>query len=201
MKPTKTVANSMFGEVQVQNSCKGRPCRSLSGMNSAPPGSTAMTFSPYVPSLTSMSSLSVVMRTPCERARPGGWPELIGLAWLARPRELAEGAVATLRPRVATLVVPSIGWFRVGYTACFHRCHLRDQSGPIARKSGTGMPVVGMVGGGQLARMTAAAAVGLGVTFRVLSESESESAALVTRDVTIGSHLSLPDMAAFAGRM
>ena len=70
--------------------------------------------------------------------------------------------------------------------------------GPIARKSGTGMPVVGMVGGGQLARMTAAAAVGLGVTFRVLSESESESAALVTRDVTVGSHLSLPDIAAFA---
>jgi 5-(carboxyamino)imidazole ribonucleotide synthase len=61
------------------------------------------------------------------------------------------------------------------------------------------MPVVGMVGGGQLARMTAAAAVGLGVTFRVLSESESESAALVTRDVAVGSHLSLPDVAAFAG--
>jgi len=60
------------------------------------------------------------------------------------------------------------------------------------------MPVVGMVGGGQLARMTAAAAVGLGVTFRVLSESESESAALVTRDVTVGSHISLPDVAAFA---
>ena len=56
MKPTKTVANSMFGEVQVQNSCSGRPCRSLSGMNSAPPGSTAMTFSPYVPSLTSTSA-------------------------------------------------------------------------------------------------------------------------------------------------
>jgi phosphoribosylaminoimidazole carboxylase PurK protein len=60
------------------------------------------------------------------------------------------------------------------------------------------MPVVGMVGGGQLARMTAAAAVGLGATFRVLAESENESAALVTRDVTIGSHLSLPDISAFA---
>jgi 5-(carboxyamino)imidazole ribonucleotide synthase len=55
-----------------------------------------------------------------------------------------------------------------------------------------------MVGGGQLARMTAAAATGLGVTFRVLSESESESAALVTHDVTVGSHLSLPDITAFA---
>ena len=60
------------------------------------------------------------------------------------------------------------------------------------------MPVVGMVGGGQLARMTAAAAVGLGVTFRVLVESPTESAALVTRNVALGSHLSLPDIAAFA---
>ena len=60
------------------------------------------------------------------------------------------------------------------------------------------MPVVGMVGGGQLARMTAAAAIGLGATFRVLSESANESAALVTHDVTVGSHLSLTDIAAFA---
>lgn len=60
------------------------------------------------------------------------------------------------------------------------------------------MPVVGMVGGGQLARMTAAAAVGLGATFRVLAESPTESAALVTRNATLGSHLSLPDISAFA---
>jgi 5-(carboxyamino)imidazole ribonucleotide synthase len=46
--------------------------------------------------------------------------------------------------------------------------------------------------------MTAAAAVGLGATFRVLSESGHESAALVTHDVTVGSHLSLPDISAFA---
>ena len=56
-----------------------------------------------------------------------------------------------------------------------------------------------MVGGGQLARMTAAAAIGLGATFRVLAESANESAALVTRDVTIGSHRSLSDVMAFAG--
>ncbi len=60
------------------------------------------------------------------------------------------------------------------------------------------MPVVGMVGGGQLARMTAAAAVGLGATFRVLAQAPSESAALVTRDVAIGSHMSLPDLSGFA---
>jgi 5-(carboxyamino)imidazole ribonucleotide synthase len=62
------------------------------------------------------------------------------------------------------------------------------------------MPVVGMVGGGQLARMTAQAAIGLGVTFRVLAEAPADSAALVTPDVTIGSHLSLRDVSAFAGR-
>ncbi len=71
-------------------------------------------------------------------------------------------------------------------------------AGPIPRKSGTGMPVVGMVGGGQLARMTAQAAIGLGVTFRVLAGSPSDSAALVTRDVTVGSHLSLSDVTSFA---
>jgi 5-(carboxyamino)imidazole ribonucleotide synthase len=61
------------------------------------------------------------------------------------------------------------------------------------------MPAVGMVGGGQLARMTAAAAVGLGATFRVLAESPTESAALVSHNVAIGSHCSLPDMSSFAG--
>ncbi|HUN31186.1 MAG TPA: 5-(carboxyamino)imidazole ribonucleotide synthase [Trebonia sp.] len=60
------------------------------------------------------------------------------------------------------------------------------------------MPIVGMVGGGQLARMTAAAAIGLGAMFRVLATSESESAALVTHDVTVGSHLSLADLSKFA---
>ena len=38
--PTKTVANSRLGDVHVQKSCSGRPCRSLSGMKPAPPGST-----------------------------------------------------------------------------------------------------------------------------------------------------------------
>jgi len=60
------------------------------------------------------------------------------------------------------------------------------------------MPVVGMVGAGQLARMTAQAAIGLGATFRVLAGSAAESAAQVTHDVVVGSHLSLPDVAAFA---
>ena len=43
----------------------------------------------------------------------------------------------------------------------------------------TGLPVVGMVGGGQLARMTHQAAIGLGQSLRVLAVSEHDSAALV----------------------
>lgn len=48
------------------------------------------------------------------------------------------------------------------------------------------MPTVGMVGGGQLARMTAQAAVALGQTLRVLAASGSDPAARVTPDVVIG---------------
>jgi 5-(carboxyamino)imidazole ribonucleotide synthase len=49
-------------------------------------------------------------------------------------------------------------------------------------------PVVGMVGGGQLARMTAQAAVPLGIRFRVLAESPTASAAQVAADVEVGDH-------------
>ena len=50
----------------------------------------------------------------------------------------------------------------------------------------TGMPRVGMVGGGQLARMTHQAAIPLGQSLRVLAESADDSAALVAADVEIG---------------
>jgi 5-(carboxyamino)imidazole ribonucleotide synthase len=60
------------------------------------------------------------------------------------------------------------------------------------------MPVVGMVGGGQLARMTQQAAIGLGVTLRVLSDSAHASAARACSDVRIGDHGSLDDLMAFA---
>ncbi|RBY91742.1 5-(carboxyamino)imidazole ribonucleotide synthase [Blastococcus sp. TBT05-19] len=52
----------------------------------------------------------------------------------------------------------------------------------------TGLPVVAMVGGGQLARMTSQAAVALGQSLRVLSAGPDESAALVAADVRIGAH-------------
>ena len=62
----------------------------------------------------------------------------------------------------------------------------------------TGLPVVGMVGGGQLARMTHQAAIALGQSLRVLAGSPEESAALVARDVVLGAHTSYADLAAFA---
>ena len=62
----------------------------------------------------------------------------------------------------------------------------------------TGLPVVGMVGGGQLARMTHQAAIALGQSLRVLAAPPDESAALVAHDVVLGSHTSYEDLAAFA---
>ncbi|WP_084264914.1 5-(carboxyamino)imidazole ribonucleotide synthase [Actinomadura macra] len=60
------------------------------------------------------------------------------------------------------------------------------------------MPVVGMAGGGQLARMTQQAAIALGVPLRVLAGSANDSAAKVVADVRIGDDRSLDDLLAFA---
>src|SRR4051795_4338640 len=57
--------------------------------------------------------------------------------------------------------------------------------------SRTGLPVVAMVGGGQLARMTHQAAIALGQSLRVLSAGPTESAALVAADVRLGDHRDL----------
>jgi 5-(carboxyamino)imidazole ribonucleotide synthase len=57
--------------------------------------------------------------------------------------------------------------------------------------SRTGLPVVAMVGGGQLARMTHQAAIALGQSLRVLSTGPTESAALVAADVRLGDHRDL----------
>lgn len=63
----------------------------------------------------------------------------------------------------------------------------------------TGLPVVGMVGGGQLARMTHQAAISLGLSLRVLAAGENESAGLVASDVVRGHHTDLAALRAFAG--
>jgi 5-(carboxyamino)imidazole ribonucleotide synthase len=60
----------------------------------------------------------------------------------------------------------------------------------------TGLPVVGMVGAGQLARMTQQAAISLGLSLRVLADTPTDGAALITPEVEIGA----PDDAAAVER-
>ncbi|RJQ83227.1 5-(carboxyamino)imidazole ribonucleotide synthase [Amycolatopsis panacis] len=62
----------------------------------------------------------------------------------------------------------------------------------------TGLPVVGMVGGGQLARMTHQAAISLGQSLKVLAADEADAASLVAGDVVIGHHTDLDALMAFA---
>ncbi|WP_081642943.1 5-(carboxyamino)imidazole ribonucleotide synthase [Nocardiopsis sp. CNS-639] len=60
------------------------------------------------------------------------------------------------------------------------------------------VPRVGMVGGGQLSRMTHQAGIALGVDFSVLASSPTDSAALVCGDVSLGDDRGLDDVLAFA---
>jgi 5-(carboxyamino)imidazole ribonucleotide synthase len=62
----------------------------------------------------------------------------------------------------------------------------------------TGLPVVAMVGGGQLSRMTHQAAIALGQSLRVLATAADESAGLVAADVRLGDHRNLADLQALA---
>jgi 5-(carboxyamino)imidazole ribonucleotide synthase len=62
----------------------------------------------------------------------------------------------------------------------------------------TGLPVVGMVGGGQLARMTHQAAISLGQSLRVLAAAPDDGAALIAADVRLGDHTDLDTLRTFA---
>ncbi|MGI8665585.1 MAG: 5-(carboxyamino)imidazole ribonucleotide synthase [Jatrophihabitans sp.] len=64
--------------------------------------------------------------------------------------------------------------------------------------SRTGLPVVGMVGAGQLARMTHQAAIALGQSLRLLADSADDAAAMIAHDVQLGDYRSLTDLRAFA---
>ncbi|WAL40318.1 5-(carboxyamino)imidazole ribonucleotide synthase [Brevibacterium sp. BRM-1] len=59
-------------------------------------------------------------------------------------------------------------------------------------------PKIGVVGGGQLARMMAPAAEALGVGFHVLSEAEGSPAAQVSSQVTVGDYHDYEALLAFA---
>jgi 5-(carboxyamino)imidazole ribonucleotide synthase len=64
--------------------------------------------------------------------------------------------------------------------------------------SRTRLPVVGMVGGGQLARMTHQAAIALGQSLRILAAGPDDGAVLVAADVQIGDPADLAALRAFA---
>ncbi len=70
---------------------------------------------------------------------------------------------------------------------------------PLPGTDPAGFPVVGMVGGGQLARMTQPAAVALGIHLAVLAERADDSAAQVVPGTALGSHLDPVAVTAFAG--
>ncbi|WP_137874361.1 5-(carboxyamino)imidazole ribonucleotide synthase [Rhodococcus sp. Q] len=66
------------------------------------------------------------------------------------------------------------------------------------RDAGSALPVVAMIGGGQLARMTHQAAIELGQCLRVLSGGADEPAAQVSANVVLGSHTDLDALRAVA---
>ncbi|MEO3844114.1 MULTISPECIES: 5-(carboxyamino)imidazole ribonucleotide synthase [unclassified Streptomyces] len=59
-------------------------------------------------------------------------------------------------------------------------------------------PVVGMIGGGQLARMTHEAGIPLGIRFKLLSGTRTDSAALVAGDTVVGDYRDLDTLRDFA---
>jgi 5-(carboxyamino)imidazole ribonucleotide synthase len=65
-------------------------------------------------------------------------------------------------------------------------------------KSPIGGPILGVVGGGQLARMTQQAAIALGVPIKLLAEGPDVSAAQVVRDPVIGDYRDVDTLLQFA---
>lgn len=69
---------------------------------------------------------------------------------------------------------------------------------PPRRPALPGAPVLGMVGAGQLARMTAQAAVGLGIGLAILADTPDDSAAQFWAGTRVGDYRVLADLRAFA---
>ncbi|MEV5610982.1 5-(carboxyamino)imidazole ribonucleotide synthase [Streptomyces sp. NPDC052225] len=84
------------------------------------------------------------------------------------------------------------------------RMDFRTRRGPCGNRSigrypeGVTFPVVGMVGGGQLARMTHEAGIPLGIRFKLLSDTPQDSAAQVVGDVVVGDYRDLETLREFA---
>src|SRR6202451_995140 len=103
--------------------------------------------------------------------------------------------------------MPNGPWFLSSSPACRRSRRVRTVTSSLevpgvppraARGGDPVVPVVGMVGAGQLARMNAQAANGLGVGFRVLAGSATDSAAQVAAGTQLGDYRSLADLRDFA---
>lgn len=68
------------------------------------------------------------------------------------------------------------------------------------KNSTAGTPIVGIVGAGQLARMTIQAAIPLGIPIRLLADRADDGAAIVSPNVAIGSPRDVDALLAFADR-
>ncbi len=73
-------------------------------------------------------------------------------------------------------------------------------SDSLPQRTPGGFPIVGIIGGGQLARMCAPYAVNLGITLSVLAESSDASAALVVPSSPVGQHTDIDAVRAFAAQ-
>ena len=125
-------------------------------------------------------------------------PDLVGYAgWLMsricahqrrRGRIVLPGAAAAVGCRPVTL-------------PCLRRFSSIRPRRPVQAGGRAAPPVVGMVGGGQLARMTCAAAVGLGVRSGCWPAAADESAAQVCAGTVIGDYRSARTCWALRGRL
>ena len=69
---------------------------------------------------------------------------------------------------------------------------------PLPRRAPGGFPVVGVIGGGQLARMMQGPAIELGIQLSVLAEAADAGAALVVPSSPVGDHTDVETVRAFA---
>lgn len=76
--------------------------------------------------------------------------------------------------------------------------HRPGYPGGVTSPGNVNFPVVGMIGGGQLARMAHQAGIPLGVRFKLLADTPQDSAAQVVSDVVLGDYRDLDTLRRFA---
>src|SRR5690606_13947073 len=90
---------------------------------------------------------------------------------------LAALALSLAEPRVRARRWTGPPWHGASYRRCLRVTDVTEAPGPLRAEGG--FPVVGIIGGGQLARMSQQPAIALSITLSVLAESPTASAALV----------------------